>query len=685
MTTFAIWSGGLSAFGFAAVAIWLHHRTLGRRASDKVLLAALLLTAGWGLSIALGGPASPAATLAETLRNAGWLTFLCALRKDRGTVPRTLQALFAVLFAVLLALAAWDVLGNGVIGPGEVIWRMLFSSGALVVVHNIYHLTGARRQSGLALALATVAMMWTYDLGLYLFALLPGTISVTLLYGRGLAVALLTPLLAVALRDTGKWRLSLSRQAAFRTASLGAIALYLGIAVLLGTVVGERSTAAGVTLMFLLSLGAIAAIPSDRVRATAKILLTKHFFRHRYDYRSEWMRFACTIGRAGADDLPIGTRVAKALADVLEAPAGLLLLREDEAWANSSGARVTFGAGGQWNWTADVSQAFAPQAVTLFEEHGHIADCDAVRAQEDALLPPAWLPPSMTQDDAVFAIVPLVHLERLVGLVLLARPVVARALDWEDFDVLRAAGRQAASYLAEAQGQARLTEARQFDEFNRRFAFVLHDIKNVVSQLGLIARNAERHADNPEFHVDMIATVQGAAVKMHDLLARLDGSGPARPMRTEDIPLASFLREAALDSAGGQHVAFEGPKGIAVSADPDVLRTILAHLIQNAAEAGNAGEAIRIAACLQGDAVALDVIDRGCGMDDDFLRCDLFRPFVSRKAGGFGLGAHESRALARSMGGDLTAASRIGEGSIFTLTLPAASARRRQTICRAAA
>jgi hypothetical protein len=87
-----------------------------------------------------------------------------------------------------------------------------------------------------------------------------------------------------------------------------------------------------------------------------------------------------------------------------------------------------------------------------------------------------------------------------IGLVLLGHPPITRALDWEDFDMLRAAGRQVASYLAEARGQASAGhEARRFEEFNRRFAFIMHDIKNLVSQIALTARNAERHADNPAF------------------------------------------------------------------------------------------------------------------------------------------------------------------------------------------
>src|SRR3546814_10751878 len=86
--------------------------------------------------------------------------------------------------------------------------------------------------------------------------------------------------------------------------------------------------------------------------------------------------------------------------------------------------------------------------------------------------------------------------------------------NWEDFDLLRTVGQQAASYIAEAQSQSALADAEKFEEFNRRFAFIMHDIKNLVSQLSLVARNAERHADKPEFRADMVATLQSSVGKM---------------------------------------------------------------------------------------------------------------------------------------------------------------------------
>src|SRR5690606_31772764 len=143
---------------------------------------------------------------------------------------------------------------------------------------------------------------------------------------------------------------------------------------------------------------------------------------------------------------------------------------------------------------------------------------------------------------------------RLLGVVVLARPAFARTLDWEDFDLLRVIGRQLASYLAEQASQDALGEAQRFDEFNRRIAFVMHDIKNLASQLALLARNAEKHADNPEFRADMLITLRNSADKLQALLARLGRYGPQGTEKLGTIGLNDLLRKVAASYAAEREV-----------------------------------------------------------------------------------------------------------------------------------
>jgi signal transduction histidine kinase len=59
-------------------------------------------------------------------------------------------------------------------------------------------------------------------------------------------------------------------------------------------------------------------------------------------------------------------------------------------------------------------------------------------------------------------------------------------------------------------------------------------------------------------------------------------------------------------------------------------------------------------------------------MDSEFVATRLFAPFASTKEHGFGIGAFEARTLVLGMGGRLTVDSRPGDGTRFTISLPAA-------------
>ena len=115
------------------------------------------------------------------------------------------------------------------------------------------------------------------------------------------------------------------------------------------------------------------------------------------------------------------------------------------------------------------------------------------------------------------------------------------------------------------------------------------------------------------------------------------------------------------------------PSAIA-HADPAALEQLLHHLVQNAIEASPADAPVTLAVGADGSHVTIDVIDRGCGMSAAFVRDKLFKPFVSSKPGGFGIGAFEARQLAGAMDGRIEVISREGEGTRFRVILKAAHA-----------
>jgi putative PEP-CTERM system histidine kinase len=316
-------------------------------------------------------------------------------------------------------------------------------------------------------------------------------------------------------------------------------------------------------------------------------------------------------------------------------------------------------------------------------EQGYVVDFAALQdgrllIGKEMIPVPGWL----SAMDRAWAAVPLSHEGRLAGLVILEHPAIRRRLDWEDFDLFRTAGIQAASWIAEARGQQALADARRFDEFSRRFAFIMHDIKNLVSQLSLVTRNAERHADNPEFRADMIATLQSSVRKMNDLLARLS-PGAAResdPPRAVEVPP---LLDAIAAAKQRQHpVRAFAEAGLVAMADPIGLEQAISHLVQNAIDASEPDAPVVLRAFESGGDVAIEVIDRGAGMTAEFVRTRLFQPFASTKEQGFGVGAFEAKSLIAAMGGRLEVETRLGDGTRFTLFLPGAELKHHFSVER---
>lgn len=660
-----LWGHALAALLFAGVAVAERGRPRGGW-RPVAFAAALLLSALWALAVAGIGTADLVTHIVEAARDLVWLGFAFALvRRDRAE-PWTLVAVYLVVAGVIVGAAGLALVGSGArlapaydeLATARLVLRMMAAAGACVLARHLYAAPAHGPVRGIALALAG---MWAVDL-LTSAAAFAGVLPLqTLTAARGLAFAVVALLLGTAARRRDAWTLALSRPAATHALTAVALAGYLalvaGVTAAAGAWGGKHAQALQAGIVIGAATALLTLLSGTWAAAWAKVKLAKHLFRHRYDYRVEWRRFSDTLARGGE---PLEVRVVAAVAHLLDAPAGLLLV-PDEAGLH---------AGARWRWAGGGDGGDEAMAAHLAT--GRIVELDtarAGRAREDA----AVMPASLLADQSAWALVPLLHGTTLAGVVLLARPPVPRALDWEDFDLLRVAGRQAASCLAEDRAGRALAETERFDEFNRRFAFILHDIKNLVSQQLLIARNAERHAADPRFRADMVETLKDSADRMTTLLARLSHREPAPAEPPGSVDCAALVERVARSRRVQHRVACSTAPLWAI-AHPRRLEQVLAHLVQNAVEASPAGVPVTLRVAAAGSGVAIEVADGGAGMSPGFVRDELFRPFSSTKAHGFGLGAFEARQLVIAMGGTLHVDSREGEGTCFRIVLPTAPA-----------
>ena len=672
------WGHALAAFMFAALVGW--QVTVRTGGSRRIALAlACGLTALWCALVAIYGPGGMSSSVAKSLADGAWLGFLFALQppvagRHRRPVIIGIYALLGTLILAAVIIKLLPLLFSGspriqesLFQSGQAL-RIAIAIGALCLLHNIYTAASPEARFGLGSPMLALAVMWAFDLNLATVAYLMDGWPMGLFALRGMVMVLISPLLVTVSRLATLDRMRTSHGAAFQMLSLVLSGAYLAGMVLIARLLaigGSVQRLPQLTLAIAFVAFALSFFPSTRFRRRFKKALGRHLFQHRYDYRVEWRRFTETVGQPGEAAPALAERTVKAIADIVDCPGGLLMLRGPDGGLESSA---------RWNWQS----LGAPQSAgdSALAEHlqreGNVIEIERMRAGEEPAalsLVPEW----MVAEDHAWALVPLIHFDQLVGAVLLERPREPRLLDDEDHDLLRVAGRQVASYLAEARGQEALSDARRFDEFNRRFAFIMHDIKNLVSQLSLLARNAERHADKPEFRADMIDTLRGSVGKMNDLLARLSQHHRSKPDEPEPHSLRALAEETLRARPKGHPVRINARDEVMAVVDPDRFEQALGHLVQNAIDASAVGEPIDLIIGRRDLEAIVEVVDRGCGMSAEFIRSRLFHPFSSTKEGGFGIGAFEARSIIAGMGGRLEVQSREGEGSRFTIVLPLAA------------
>ena len=669
-----------AAVGCGLSAAWIGRGGRTDLPARRSIVAALLSIAAWCVAIAASEGWSIWALATEAVRNLALLNLCYRLCDTQG------QRLS--MRPVLMVLAVVQGLQIGAVGLGlyiagtpvpvmrlPLVLSILVAIGALLMVHNLSAGVGKEDRGGLRPTIGGLLGLWAFELNYYAVTALTQQLPTELGLLRGLVVGACGLALIFGSRsDREPLTLRPSRTAALQTLSLVAVTAYLLIMVAISELLALLDgNAARLAQLGLITAGAIFALlwlPSARWQSWLKVVALKHFFRHRYDYRSDWQRLMESVSDTVGDAGPLSYRFAKAVADITESPAARLYLIDEDGRLSVAAEKRSNAA----RFDDDSEQPLTHALATMIENDGAIVDLDAVRSGklrpgEEGVLP-AW----MVDDPSCWALVPLMHFDRLVGLVLLGRPTEERTLDWEDFDLLKLAGRQVASYLAEQAGHEALAEAGQFDQFNRRIAFVMHDIKNLASQLNLLARNAERHADKPEFRADMLVTLRTSSDKLQTLLDRLGGYGPGGDEALQEValgPIAALLERRFSVQCPIDVTAIDNCR---VMARRDDLVQALVHLVQNAIDASPANSPVQIVTQCDGLRGRIEIIDVGEGMDSEFLRQGLFRPFVSSRNGGFGIGAFEARELIRAMDGRLDVTSRKGVGTRFVISLPLAGA-----------
>jgi putative PEP-CTERM system histidine kinase len=557
----------------------------------------------------------------------------------------------------------WDATANFLL-----MGHLGFAVAGLILIEQLYKSTRPEMRWAVKYLYLGTGILFFYDFILYADALMYKQVDSAFWQARGFTSALAVPFVAIAATRNPSWsvRVFVSRQVVFHATTLLAAGSYLIFMALVGYYIryqgGTWGEAMQITVVFSGACFLMVVLFSASFRAKLKVFVNKHFFSYKYDWRDEWLRVVQTLSE-GPGGNEVRTRVIQAISDSVGAIGGYLWMPSGDGYyhcvshwqvpevnlnIDDKGDLVRYFLLSDWIVEIDELNAYPERYDNLVIER-HLRT-----------IPNAWL------------IVPIKHHDSLMGFVLLVRPKTIRSINWEDRDLIKAAAKQGGSYLALLQTSEALSQANQFEAFNRLSAFVVHDLKNLIAQLELVVKNAERHKNNPAFMDDAVKTIGNAVNKMGRLMSQL------RQGRFESTRMEQFYIEEAVARAVNELYVYR-PKPnldirdnyLEIIADQDRFTAIMVHMIKNAQEATEETGEVNVVIEKRDNCAIISIQDNGSGMEERFVKERLFRPFQTTKGNaGMGIGVYETREYVRSLQGNLSVKSQFGAGTTFTMSIP---------------
>jgi putative PEP-CTERM system histidine kinase len=682
-----VWGYGTAFVAYLALSLFEYRQSRvaasGFAFKSWTMLVAIGMTAVWSMLVMAYGLTGEedlfqASVLANTLRYGSWYLFLLSVLRistaNRGLRWMIYLASALIILGLPLQMAFpiridldWEV-------PKATLFHaMLMPVFCLFLLEQLYRNVAKDSQWNVKPLILGLGSATAFDVYLYSQSLLFGHLDADILSIRGFVYALVAPLIAMSSVRSQDWthRVRVSKKVAIHTTALLGVGVYLLFMAGLGYYVrfmgGGWGKAFQVAVIFVAMLVMLILAFSGAMRAKVRVWVGKHFYRYRYDYRDEWLKFTNGLSSHNSPE-DLAGQIIRELADMVESPAGCLWLPE------STEARP-FVQYATWNMPV-VADKEGHDSVfcTFLAQRNWILDLDEVRlapARYEGLSIPDWL----AHLERSWLVVPLKVGNSLFGFLVLAQPRTRFDINWEVTDLLKTASRQAAAQMSQSLSMESLMEAKKFEAFNRMSAFVVHDLKNIISQLSLMLNNASKHWDNPEFQKDMLETVEHSLMRMRKLMSQLQEGGTGAAVKRGVNLVGVFNRIQAAHRRQQRELALQADNTVMTRGDEERLERVFGHLVQNAFDAvdEDGGQvSVTLRSC-NGQAI-VEIHDNGCGMTESFIRERLFKPFQTTKTVGMGIGVYESQQYFREIGGKVGVKSEPDAGTLVTVTLPVFSA-----------
>lgn len=461
-------------------------------------------------------------------------------------------------------------------------------------------------------------------------------------------------------RSTGRWKVMVAPGIIYSSVTLigvGAYLIFASIAVRWAEKWSSPEISIEAALfLFLLLLLAIVLLGTN-FRHRVKYWVRRNLLAGKYDYRLFWLEASDRVRSLDPPEI-----VAEALADIVQQAVGVIDVSVWLRYQNPTRLKLV-------GMRGEKVYPLASEMVGIVEQLFDIVKPTAVSAIGDVASKEPML--SFLVQTKAAVLVPLHSSNRVVGLLTVGPNRNHRPYDWDTLEFLGVLGLHAAGELHKTDLLATVIEAKENEAFRNFSTFLLHDLKNFASTLSLVARNASKFQDNPDFQRDAFQSVYETSQKMKHLCNSLKTFSES-PINKKLGNLNQIVRAVADNISGdlSHRLVLELEDVPALLIDAEDIERVLRNLLLNAIEAISKEGTVTVRTRNHSDQVEVAVEDNGCGMSPDFINKELFVPFHTTKSEGLGIGLYQSKRIIEAHKGTIKAESKQGHGTVIRIFFP---------------
>lgn len=420
-------------------------------------------------------------------------------------------------------------------------------------------------------------------------------------------------------------------------------------------------------LVALVALGLL--LQSDNFRLRTRQFVSRNFNRPMYDYREVWRRFSEQLS-AQIDPNQITNALANLIAEIFQALSVSIWIfkeRSDALVLSASTGSDPSIRSTEWKDRSKVSEmqnAFSTSSAPIYLDESK-EDWASDFAEQN--------PKQFPEKGGSRLVIPMKSREALQGVIVVSDRVNGMPFTTQEFDILTSVASHTASSLQNAQLSQKLIETKEMEAFQTMATFFVHDLKNAASTINLMVKNLPVHWENEDFRKDALRGIAKTGNRIGKIIEKLssiqgDLDLVVRPVQVSDV-VNSALRRCVIPDRIELSVSHKELSTIC-QLDANLVESVFTNLVLNATEAIAQNGSIHISINEREKAVYIEIKDNGCGMSQDFLKKELFKPFKTTKKTGLGIGMFQSKMIVEAHKGEILVESEIGKGTTFTVTFP---------------